>query len=58
MRCHEVLFDPANVMPMTHTYVYLDVDIPVGDGCRKIGTRQCMSVKANNHTGITASVSI
>jgi hypothetical protein len=58
MRCHEVLFDHANVMPMTHTYVDRDVDIPVDVGFRTIGTRQRMNVKANNHTSITASVFI
>jgi hypothetical protein len=57
MRCHEVLFDPANVMSITHTYVYCDNDIPVGVGFR-VGTLQCMSVKAKHHTGITASVSL
>lgn len=58
MRCHEVLFDPGGVMSMTHTYVYCDNDIPVGVGFRMIGTRQCMSIQANRHTGITASVSL
>jgi hypothetical protein len=58
MRCHAELSDSANIMSMTHTYVYCDNDIPVGVGFRMIWTRQCMSVQANDHTGIKASVSL